>query len=413
MSEKDWLGELAAQGELANLLASSRELQDAAGYGHTLAEICQQPDTWVQTAESVIQAREWLGEWIEDVRWVVLTGSGSSQYVGECAHPVLQPELNRPVNTLGGGWLLVDGSRSVPPTRPGLLVSLARSGESPESLAVVEAFLEGEPCVKHLIITCNPDGRLATGFCDDPRVVRLDLDPRTNDRSLVMTSSFTNMAIACRTLGLLGDAAAIRKLAKRLSCGAQRILLEHAGALAEAARGPYTKAVFLGTGCRLGSARESALKMLEMNLGRIPTIAETYLGLRHGPMCVLDRDALAVCFLSSDPLARAYEEDLLAELNHKDLGARKVVVGANVAQGLLADGDVAIQVPEMAEIGDAGSPVLDVLAGQLLAFFRCIDGGFRPDNPSTGVISRVVNGFPIYRGKGASEDAVLELGRKR
>lgn len=401
MTEKDWLSELATEGELRDLLAPSTECREAAGYGHTLAEICQQPDTWIQTAECVIDARAFLQEWIEDVQWLVLTGSGSSQYVGECVHPVLQPEMGRPAITLGGGWLLVDGPRCVPPARPGLLVSLARSGDSPESVGVVEAFLEAEPLVKHLVITCNPQGRLAMDFSGDRRVRRLTLDSRTNDRSLVMTSSFTNMAIASRALSLLGDAEAIRSLAHRLARAARSILLQHAGVLAAVARATFKKAIFLGTGCRFGAAKESALKMLEMNSGRIPTTAETFLGLRHGPMCGVDRDTLVVCFLSSEPLARAYEEDLLAELNRKDLGARKLVIGAEIPTALLIGGDVGVRIPEMAAAGDANLPVLDVLVGQLIAFFRCRAEGLRPDNPSTGAISRVVNGFPIYRHKGA------------
>lgn len=406
MLEKDWLSELATQAELADLLAPSTECQEAAGYGHTLAEICQQPHTWLQTADGLIEARAWLQDWMDGVQWLVLTGSGSSQYVGECVHPVLQPEMGRPVVTLGGGWLLIDGARCVPPARPGLLVSLARSGDSPESVGVVEAFLEAEPLIKHLVITCNPQGRLAMDFTGDRRVRRLTLDSRTNDRSLVMTSSFTNMAIASRALSLLGDAEAIRRLADQLARAARSILLRYADVLAAVARAPFKKAVFLGTGCQFGAAKESALKMLEMNSGRIPTVAETFLGLRHGPMCGVDRDTLAVCFLSSDPLARAYEEDLLAELNRKDLGARKLLIGAEIRPALLTGGDVAVRIPEMAAAGDVNSPVLAVLVGQLLAFFRCRAEGLRPDNPSTGAISRVVNGFPIYREKSAKENAV-------
>ena len=52
--------------------------------------------------------------------------------------------------------------------------------------------------------------------------------------------------------------------------------------------------------------------MLEMNAGEVWTLAESYLGLRHGPMSAIRPDTLVVAFLSSDPLVRAYERDLLA-----------------------------------------------------------------------------------------------------
>ena len=126
-------------------------------------------------------------------------------------------------------------------------------------------------------------------------------------------------------------------------------------------------------------------------------MAETYLGFRHGPMCFLNRETLLVCFLASDPQVRAYEEDVITELNRKQLGARKLIAGAGVAPSLLADGDVAIEIPAMAELGDDNVPVLDAMIGQWLAFFRCRAEQLRPDNPSEGAISRVVNTFTIHR----------------
>lgn len=297
--------------------------------------------------------------------------------------------------TLGGGWLLMDGMRAVPPARPALLVSLARSGDSPESSGVVELFLEAEPCVKHLIITCNARGRLATCFGSDPGVLVLPLDARTNNQSLVMTSSFTNMVIATRALGFLGDIGAFEKLVDGLASAAKLLLLHQTGVLAGVARGSFKKAVFLTSGCRYGVARESALKMLEMNSGRISTMAETYLGLRHGPMCVIDRETLVVCFLASDPMTRAYEEDLLAELSRKELGARKLIVGTNIPSALLKWDDVALEIPGVAALGDANVPVLDVMVGQLPAFFRCLAEDLWPDKPVTNVINRVVDSFTV------------------
>ena len=70
--------------------------------------------------------------------------------------------------------------------------------------------------------------------------------------------------------------------------------------------------------------------MLEMTAGRVATLPESYLGLRHGPMSYIDKDTLIVCFLSSSPTLRAYEGDLIRELDQKQLGLRKIVVVALV-----------------------------------------------------------------------------------
>jgi tagatose-6-phosphate ketose/aldose isomerase len=156
--------------------------------------------------------------------------------------------------------------------------------------------------------------------------------------------------------------------------------------------------VYLGSGGRYGSAREAALKMLEMTSGRVMSFAETYLGLRHGPMAAVDEESLIVCFLSSDEVVRAYEADLVRELNRKGLGAGKVLVGADVPGDLVSAGDLVIDVPGLETVDDDDATLLDVLVGQTLAFFRCMATGLRPDSPSDdGVISRVVESFEIHR----------------
>ncbi|HEV8253785.1 MAG TPA: tagatose-6-phosphate ketose isomerase, partial [Vicinamibacteria bacterium] len=196
---------------------------------------------------------------------------------------------------------------------------------------------------------------------------------------------------------MVDDAAGFQRRAASLASTGAEILLQHADALAAAARSEFDSAVYLGSGSRYGSAREAALKMLEMTGGGVKTLAETYLGLRHGPMSAIDDGALVVAFLSSDATTRAYEVDLLRELNRKRLGARKVIVGHDVPPDLIATRDVVVDVPGLGGVNDDDAPVLDVLVGQLLAFFRCLGMGLRPDSPSEGVISRVVDDFAIHR----------------
>jgi tagatose-6-phosphate ketose/aldose isomerase len=226
----------------------------------------------------------------------------------------------------------------------------------------------------------------------------ITLDDATNDRSLVMTSSFTNMVIAGRFLGMLDHPAEYVSLVDGLGRAARGLLADHGDAIARVARLPFTRAIYLASGFRNGAAREAALKMMEMTAGRVFTMPETYLGLRHGPMSAIHPDTLVVCFLSSDPMVRAYECDLIRELTAKGLGAGKVILGENIPADLMSPGDVALECPGMAAAGDRNVTVLDVIAGQLLAFFRCMAEGLRPDSPSDqNVITRVVGGFTLYR----------------
>jgi tagatose-6-phosphate ketose/aldose isomerase len=402
----DWLGEVSnRQPELARLLRAPEEEQHRRGYFHTLREILQQPVTWVRTVQQVTALAAQLRDCVEGVQNIVLTGSGSSEYVGHCVRLSLQARLM--VNTLaiGGGVLLADSEQALPPGRPALLVSIARSGDSPESVGALSLFLQKEPEVRHLVLTCNATGKLATRFRDDSRVHVIALDDRTNDRSLVMTSSFTNLVLAAQFLGFLGDLGLYQSRCGKRSEIATKLFESHTGALAQVASMHFKRVVFLGSRARFGGAREAALKVLEMTAGKVAAMAETYLGLRHGPMSYVHSDTLVVCFLSSDAIVRAYECDLIRELDQKGLGMLKVIVGDRVPADIVREQDVIIDCPGLASVGDDGAPVIDVVVGQLLGFFRCLQEGLRPDSPSeSGVINRVVQSFKLHFPDGFSQD---------
>jgi Predicted phosphosugar isomerases len=381
------------------LRAAPSAEQRTQGYADTLREILQQPATWLGTADLLSRPllREQLQAALEPrPSHVVLTGSGSSMYIGECLAPSLQLGLGIPVQAIAAGSLLTHW-RSVLPPGAGLLISLARSGDSPESCGVVDRLLADAPDYRHLVITCNAGGRLATRYRDDPRVTVLVLDERTNDRSLVMTSSFTNLLLA--GFGLVeregGDAIAP---VKRLAGSVQRVFDEQADALAAIAGGEFSNVVYLGSGGALGAAHECALKMLEMTGGAVVTMAETYLGLRHGPMSSLDEKTLVVGFLSPDPAVRAYELDLLRELSRKQLGMTRVLVGEGIPADVPGPNDVAVELAGLGAADDALPLLADVAVGQLLAFFRCLVLGGQPDTPSQGVLTRVVEHFPMHSG---------------
>ena len=403
-SVEAWLRRLAGRGEIGALLAPSWDEQLARGYGHTLREICQQPVTWTETASRVSNRLPLIEATLAGAGLgngggaLVLTGSGSSLYAAECLALPLQEALRIPVTAVPGGQLLTHAGASLPPAGPYALVSLARSGNSPESRAVVDSLLE-DPRVSHLILTCNSQGRLATAYGASDRVRIVVLDEKTNDKSLVMTSSFTNMVLAGRALRFARAAAAYTSGARALARGGAWVLGSAADALARAARSGFASAVYLASGCRLGAAREAALKMLEMNDGRVPTLPESYLGVRHGPLSAVRDGALVVAFLSSDPVVRAYELDLIRELDRKKLGARRVIVGASVPMELApGPDDVIVDVAPAGPLPHEEMVLIDVVVGQLLAFFRCLGEGIHPDSPSTdGVISRVVSGFEIHR----------------
>lgn len=337
----------------------------------TLAEIRQQPDLWPSTLDRVAHRTLSAAP--------LLTGAGTSAFAASAIAAAWPGARATPATDL-----LLDPDPPV--DQHGLLISLSRSGNSSESVAVIGKIRRHYPHIHHLVITCNPHGHLAEMIGVD----RIQLDARTNDQSLVMTSSFSNLVLA--GLGLTGSlhlAQACREISRR----AQDLLPElekQAGRIAETVP---RRVCVLGSPPLQPLARETALKILEMTAGQIIPMSETFLGLRHGPMSFLDHDTLVVCFLSRELHLLHYERDLIAELRTKKLG-RIIAISPAALDSALCDEIVPSLAPELP---DSFRTPFDILFPQLLAFRLSTAVGVDPDDPSpAGVITRVVEGVRIY-----------------
>jgi tagatose-6-phosphate ketose/aldose isomerase len=220
-----------------------------------------------------------------------------------------------------------------------------------------------------------------------PVVDALILDPRTNDRSLVMTSSFSNLVLGGLCMRHLPE---LEKAVPELSEGAEAALAnldELAGAVA--AR-QLSRAIILASSALIGVAREAALKLLEMTAGRTAALAETYLGLRHGPMSFVREDTLVLCLISSSKKTRRYELDLLQELRTKHIGYVVAITSDDVPADL--------QIEAMApNLPDSLRTPFEIIFPQLIGLHLSLNAGLDPDNPSpNGIINRVVQGVRIY-----------------
>jgi len=399
---ESWMTTLASVPPWKDLLSVDAQERLRRGYGHTLREICQQPLLWFDSASRGFRGLQAIEDFLgrdgnTSLRQVVLTGSGSSEHAAACVAPVLQAHWDVPARAVPAALLLTHPSCYLTASGRQLVISFARSGDSPESTAVVDLLLDQYPACRHVIITCNATGKLATAYGSDARVRAIVLARETNDRSLVMTSSFTNMVVAGQALAVAPAHADLTDV-RHAASAAGAILERHAAALADIARQPFRNICYLASGSQIGAAREAALKMMEMSGGAVSTIVETPLGLRHGPMASLGADTLVVAGLPSAQRQRSYTLDLLREIDRKHLAGCRVVVGNHIPDDVTRDPNVAVPLPHYDAEDNGLDAVLDVVVGQILAFFRCMAGGLRPDAPSPeNVITRVVEPFPIYR----------------
>lgn len=391
---------------LMELIRLSSEEKAAKGLSHTPDEISQQPQTWSGTFRTFKENRAAIENFlrtagvraeVEKRPIVYLIGAGTSDYIGHALAGLLRQKWQCEVAAVASTDLLTNFEDFILTDRRYLWISFSRSGDSPEGVAVLNRALDSCKNVLHFVVTCNRDGQMMRTHLDDPRVFRFLLDDAVNDRGLAMTSSFSNMVISGQCLANLWTTEEYEPVLRALSHAATHFMGEASDAAVQLANGPYTNVCFAGSGALKAIARESALKVSELTAGRIQTMSESTLGLRHGPLAALNNESLFVGFISSDKRRQRYEVDLLREIGAKGVVPMRVAVGLGETNELHKECDSFISTGTDVEIADEYRPPLDVIFGQLLGLFFSLRSGLQPDAPSpNGVISRVVQNVEIH-----------------
>lgn len=358
-------------------------------------EIAQQPEMWRRVAALVAERSDELSDFLgpllsrADLR-IVLTGAGTSAFVGRVLAPGLAVRLGRRVEAVPTTDIVSSPREVFAEDVPTLLVSFARSGDSPESAAATRLADQCLTSVWHLIVTCNADGRLALDQGDSPHSQVMLMPAAANDSGFAMTSSFTSMLLSAWLVlcgGPDGDTV------ERLALAAEQLIADPATPTDLAGRG-YQRVVYLGSGGLAGLAEESALKVLELTAGRVVSYSDSSLGFRHGPKAVLNEHTLAVIYRSSDPYTAQYDDDIAAELRLA-LGDRNVLV---VSANPVPVPDASVLTPTgLTGLADTFLAGPYVVLAQQLALQMSITLGLSPDNPfPDGTVNRVVQGVTLH-----------------
>lgn len=332
----------------------------------------------------------------KDCPYIILTGAGTSAFIGEALVGPFQKKWGVYTRAIATTDLITHPENYFIRSRPTLLISFARSGDSPESFATVE--LANKYCdeLYKLNITCNKDGELARRTGTENSYVFF-LPAETNDRSLAMTSSFTSMLLAgLLILGIQEIDNMLPIVSKLRDCG-NFILKECTDSLRKLAETNFQRMVFLGSGPLIGTAHESHLKVQELSDGNVICAYDSFLGFRHGPRAVANKATVIAYLLSNNCHARKYELDLIRSVNETSKGHKSIAIG-NGFDPLELHIDLPIVLPNgISDVPEEFLPVFYVLPAQIIGFFKSMSLGLSPDSPSlSGSITRVVQGVTIY-----------------
>jgi tagatose-6-phosphate ketose/aldose isomerase len=369
---------------------------------HTAKEISMQPQLWKDTWSHIAEQRSSLENFLaksyssNDLD-IILTGAGTSAFIGNILEGLYKKNSGKRTRAIATTDLVTHPEIYFHPEVPTLLISFARSGNSPESVATVNLADKFCKNVQHLIITCNATGELATIESPNEVLVFL-LPPEANDQSLAMTGSFSSMLLAGLLISRLHQTRELEIQVSLLAKYGDRILNNYTDRLREVAGYHFKRAVFLGSGPLHGTARESGLKLQELTDGKIICIDDSFLGFRHGPKAVIDEETLLVYLFSNARYVHRYELDLINSINDGEKGLYRIGIIESAENEATTNVDLMLELsPDHEKLDEEFLTVCSVLPAQILGFFKCLDLNLRPDQPSEkNTITRVVEGVNIY-----------------
>ena len=365
----------------------------------TAKEIEQQPDCWLQTLSIVNECRAQAEAFLSPLfaknnLRIVMTGAGTSAFAGKALAPILSKELNCRVEAIATTDIVSNPANYFAEDVPTLLVSFARSGNSPESVHAVDLASKVLSDCFHLVVTCNAEGQLYNRCQSDERSLAVLMPAETNDKSFAMTSSFSSMMMAA--FSFLTFKSVDSKDLEKVCEQSKKLIQDVCAPIRDIIAKNAKRVIYLGSGGFQGLAQESSLKLLELTAGKVVAMYDSPLGFRHGPKSIIDGETLIMVYISNDPYTRQYDLDLLTELRRDDQALQVVAVTAQLDDVVTEGHYIHIEGLEAACDVELIFPYL--IVAQVYSFFQSLALDITPDNPCpTGEVNRVVQGVTIHQ----------------
>ncbi|WJG09598.1 SIS domain-containing protein [Aliiglaciecola sp. LCG003] len=375
---------------------SAEKLVQMDGYW-TAKEISQQPECWLATLKLLEQQQQQIEAFLQpllskpDIR-IIFTGAGTSAFIGQCVAPIAMHELGKRIEAIPTTDLVSNPSEYFQANVPTLLVSFARSGNSPESVAAMDYGDQLVDECYQLAITCNGQGELAKR-CNGENKLAILMPEHTNDRSFAMTSSFSSMLLSA--IYLFCPTQNFQAGLSEAVVATTKLLENQIGPLSTLAEKKFNRVVYLGSGTFKGLAQESALKLLELTDGKIMATFDSPLGFRHGPKAMINSETLIIVYISNNPLTRQYDLDLVNEIQSDNEAGHVLTLRADSIPMIPQQNEIVLD--NMANQQDRFLLFPFIACAQLFGFFSALSLNNKPDNPSaSGTVNRVVKGVNIH-----------------
>lgn len=369
----------------------------------TTREIQQQPQLWQETYDIYQDHKSDIDAFLNKITAkfdkvkVIFTGAGTSAYVGNTIMPYLRKHGDRSkfdFEAIDTTKIVSTPEDYLEKSTPTILVSFARSGNSPESVATVELAKQLVDNLYQIAITCAPEGHLAKDLENDDTGLVLLMPEKSLDQGFAMTGSFSCMTLAALLVfDTLSDDKKKNIVSEISEMG--KTVITREPEIQELVDTDFDRITYIGSGALGGLAQEARLKILELTAGKVAALFDTSMGLRHGPKSFLDNKTIVFDFVSNNSYTRQYDLDILDEIKSDQIVPLVMGVGQE-KEGQDFDGKFfSFEGKEL--LPDAYLALPDIMFGQTIALLTSIKVDNTPDTPSpTGTVNRVVKGVTIH-----------------
>lgn len=383
---------------------SATELEQM-GAEITTREIRQQPELWAEALTYYQTSLERITTFLNTVKAstserirVIFTGAGTSQYVGD----TIVPHLNQNgdvkefiFQSIGTTDIVAAPEQYFFPEETTILVSFARSGNSPESVATVQLANQLIKNIYHLTITCAKEGALAKAAQGDERNLLLLMPERSNDAGFAMTGSYSCMTLTALLVFDEKNQFAAKDSYVQALIELGQDVIARVSEIQTIIDRDFNRIVYLGSGSLAGLTREAQLKVLELTAGKITTVFDSSMGFRHGPKSFVNEQTLIFDFISNQAYTRQYDIDMLEEANADQIAAG--IIGIGQAGSINYTGENFVLKASATQLPDGYLALVDVVFAQTVSLLSSVKVGNTPDTPSaTGTVNRVVKGVIIH-----------------
>lgn len=370
----------------------------------TTREIEQQPDLWRQTWSIYQKNKTAIVDFLAKInqKWgkvrVIFTGAGTSAYVGNTVMPYLQKHGDRTkydFEAIDTTKIVSTPDDYLEENMPTILVSFARSGNSPESVATVELAKKLVKNLYQIAITCAPEGQLAKDLDGDASGLVLLMPEKSLDQGFAMTGSFSCMSLASLLIfDTLADDKK-QKIVEQIAKMGESVIARESE-IQSLVETDFNRITYIGSGCLGGLAEETRLKILELTAGEVAALFDTSMGLRHGPKSFLNNKTIVFDYVSNNSYTRQYDLDILNEIRDDNIVPLVMAVGQEKQGQNFAGRSFTFAEKEL--LPDAYLALPDVMFGQTVALLTSVKVNNKPDTPSpTGTVNRVVKGVTIHQ----------------